>query len=155
MFYYCMYLKIDLSFYMFAIIFWIRWMVKVVRKNQQRIQINSRTTQPLLRVSLLWSLSDRNCMLSPCSLGLSATRQHYFSLRTNQPPATSQQYFSFRPAPTISNQPNQQAVCWVLGFCFLSRRHDSHASMQAGMHAPQYSVHTTSSSSSYYLVYFT
>jgi hypothetical protein len=35
----------------------------------------------------------------------------------------------------------------VLGFCFLSRRLDSHASMQAGMHAPQYSVHTTSSSS--------
>jgi hypothetical protein len=26
-----------------------------------------------------------------CSLGLSATSQQYFSLRTNQPPATSQQ----------------------------------------------------------------
>jgi hypothetical protein len=28
--------------------------------------------------------------VSACSLGLSATSQHYFSLRTNQPPATSQ-----------------------------------------------------------------
>jgi hypothetical protein len=29
---------------------------------------------------------------SPCSFGLSATSQQYFSLRTNQPSATSQQY---------------------------------------------------------------
>jgi hypothetical protein len=28
---------------------------------------------------------------SPCSLGLSATSQQYFSLTTNQPPATSHQ----------------------------------------------------------------
>jgi hypothetical protein len=27
--------------------------------------------------------------LAPCSLGLSATSQQYFSLRTNQPPVTS------------------------------------------------------------------
>jgi hypothetical protein len=33
---------------------------------------------------------------TPCSLGLSATKQQYFSLRTNQPPTTSQQYFSLR-----------------------------------------------------------
>jgi hypothetical protein len=46
-----------------------------------------------------------------CSIGLSATSQQYFSLRTNQPPATSQQY-SHQPAvlfsqnkPTTSNQP--------------------------------------------------
>jgi hypothetical protein len=31
---------------------------------------------------------------TPCSLGLSTTNQQYFSLRTNQPPATSEQYFS-------------------------------------------------------------
>jgi hypothetical protein len=30
--------------------------------------------------------------LSPCSFGLSATSRQYFSLRTNQPPETSQQY---------------------------------------------------------------
>jgi hypothetical protein len=29
-----------------------------------------------------------------CPFGLSATRQQYFSLRTNQPSAISQQYFS-------------------------------------------------------------
>jgi hypothetical protein len=33
-----------------------------------------------------------------CSLGLSATSQQYFSLRTNQP-----------PAPAISHQPTEQA----------------------------------------------
>jgi hypothetical protein len=33
---------------------------------------------------------------SACSFGLSATSQHYFSLRTNRSPATSQQYFSLR-----------------------------------------------------------
>jgi hypothetical protein len=32
--------------------------------------------------------------------GLSATSQHYFSLRTNQPPAIRQQHFSLR-----TNQP--------------------------------------------------
>jgi hypothetical protein len=31
---------------------------------------------------------------SLCSFGLSATSHQYFSLRTNQPPATSQRYFS-------------------------------------------------------------
>jgi hypothetical protein len=36
MLYYCMYFKLDLSFYMFAIFFWIRRMVKVARKNQWR-----------------------------------------------------------------------------------------------------------------------
>jgi hypothetical protein len=46
----------------------------------------------------------------PCSLGLSATSQQYFSLRTNQPPATSQQLFSQnKPAPAISHQPTEQA----------------------------------------------
>jgi hypothetical protein len=40
---------------------------------------------------------------TPCSFGLSATSQHYFSLRTNQPLATSQQYFSLR---TNQHQPS-------------------------------------------------
>jgi hypothetical protein len=34
--YYCWYFKLDLTFYIFAIIFGIRRMVKVGRKNQQR-----------------------------------------------------------------------------------------------------------------------
>jgi hypothetical protein len=46
----------------------------------------------------------------PCSLGLSATRQQYFSLRINQPPATSQQYSSLRRnqhQPSVTSQPNR------------------------------------------------
>jgi hypothetical protein len=38
----------------------------------------------------------------PCSLGLSATRQEYFCLTSNQPLATSQQYYSLR---TNQHQP--------------------------------------------------
>jgi hypothetical protein len=46
-----------------------------------------------------------------CSLGLSATSQQYFSLRTNQPPATSRNqpavlFSQNKPAPAIS-QPNR------------------------------------------------
>jgi hypothetical protein len=53
---------------------------------------------------------------SPCSLGLSATSQQYFSLRTNQPPATSQNqpavlFSQNKPAPAISHQPTEQAAC--------------------------------------------
>jgi hypothetical protein len=49
-----------------------------------------------------------------CSLGLSATSQQYFSLRTNQPPATSRNQPSVlfsqnNPAPAISHQPTEQA----------------------------------------------
>jgi hypothetical protein len=33
----------------------------------------------------------RDEFLAACSFGLSATSQQYFSLRTNQPPAISQQ----------------------------------------------------------------
>jgi hypothetical protein len=48
---------------------------------------------------------------SPCSLGLSATSQRYFSLRTNQPPATNQNqpavlFSQNEPAPAISHHPN-------------------------------------------------
>jgi hypothetical protein len=50
----------------------------------------------------------------PCSLGLSATSQQYFSLRTNQPPATSRNqpavlFSQNKPAPAISHQPTEQA----------------------------------------------
>jgi hypothetical protein len=53
--------------------------------------------------------------LPACSLGLSATSQQYFSLTTNQPPATSRNQpavlFSHnKPAPAISHQPTEQAV---------------------------------------------
>jgi hypothetical protein len=49
--------------------------------------------------------------LSPCSLGLSATSLQYFSLRTNQLPATSQQYFfsQNKPALAISHEHAQSA----------------------------------------------
>jgi hypothetical protein len=48
------------------------------------------------------------------SLGLSATSQQYFSLRTNQPPATSRNqpavlFSQNKPAPAISHQPIEQA----------------------------------------------
>jgi hypothetical protein len=52
--------------------------------------------------------------LTPCSLGLSATSQQYFSLRTNQPPATSHNqpavlFSQNKPASAISHQPTEQA----------------------------------------------
>jgi hypothetical protein len=48
---------------------------------------------------------------SPCSFGLSATSQQYFSLTTNQPPAISQQYFSLR-----SNQHQPSATSQMNGY---------------------------------------
>jgi Zn-dependent M28 family amino/carboxypeptidase len=42
--------------------------------------------------------------IAACPLSLSAASQQYFSLGTNQPPATSQQYFSLRTIST-SHQP--------------------------------------------------
>jgi hypothetical protein len=46
-------------------------------------------------------------------LGLSTTSQQYFSLRTNQPSATSNQpavlFSQNKSAPGISHQPNEQA----------------------------------------------
>jgi hypothetical protein len=56
----------------------------------------------------------RGASYAPCSLGLSATSQQYFSLRTNQPPATSQNqpavlFSQNKPAPAISHQPTEQA----------------------------------------------
>jgi hypothetical protein len=49
-----------------------------------------------------------------CSLGLSAISQQYFSLRKNQPPATSRNqpavlFSQNKPAPAISHQPTEQA----------------------------------------------
>jgi hypothetical protein len=54
-----------------------------------------------------------------CSLGLSATSQQYFSLRTNQPPATSRNqpavlFSQNKPAPAISHQPTEQACQYEL-----------------------------------------
>jgi hypothetical protein len=58
-------------------------------------------------------------MVTACSLGLSAISQQYFSLRTNQPPATSRNqpavlFSQNKPAPAISHQPTEQAVRWKL-----------------------------------------
>jgi hypothetical protein len=47
---------------------------------------------------------------SACSLGLSATSQQYFSLRTNQPPKPAVLFSQNKPAPAISHQPTEQAV---------------------------------------------
>jgi hypothetical protein len=47
---------------------------------------------------------------APCSFGLSATSQQYFSLRINQPSTTSQQYFSLRTnqhQPPANSQTNR------------------------------------------------
>jgi hypothetical protein len=54
---------------------------------------------------------------TPCSLGLSAISQQYFSLTTNQPPATSQQYSSLRTnqhQPSATSQPNTLKVFFLL-----------------------------------------
>jgi hypothetical protein len=56
-----------------------------------------------------------------CSLGLSATSQQYFSLRTNQPPATSRNqpavlFSQNKSAPATSHQPTEQADgLWAVG----------------------------------------
>jgi hypothetical protein len=42
MLYYCRYFKIDLSIYIFAIVFWIRWMVKVAQKKLMTPNISIR-----------------------------------------------------------------------------------------------------------------
>jgi hypothetical protein len=55
---------------------------------------------------------------SPCSLGLSATSQQYFSLRTYQPPTTSQQYSTLttnQHQPSATSQPNMLLVDQVIG----------------------------------------
>jgi hypothetical protein len=71
------------------------------------------------------ALDHRSPGLTACSLGLSATSQQYFSLRTNQPPATSRNqpavlFSQNKPAPVISHQPTEQAVN-VQGLIILSR----------------------------------
>jgi hypothetical protein len=54
---------------------------------------------------------------APCSLALSATSQQYFSLRTNQPPTTSNQpallFSQNKPAPA-TGQPNRLQQCRVV-----------------------------------------
>jgi hypothetical protein len=56
---------------------------------------------------------------TPCSLGLSATSQQYFSLRTNQLSATSRNqpavlFSQNKPAPAINHQPTEQQ-CQLYG----------------------------------------
>jgi hypothetical protein len=60
---------------------------------------------------------EKPLMLRPavCSLGLSATSKQYFSLRTNQTPATSQNqpavlFSQNKPASAISHQPTEHAA---------------------------------------------
>jgi hypothetical protein len=66
---------------------------------------------------LTWIIQS-SLQFSACSLGLSATSQQYFSLRTNQPPAISRNqpavlFSQNKPAPAISHQPTEQAVCLI------------------------------------------
>jgi hypothetical protein len=68
-----------------------------------------------LRRTLVHFIDYFKHILCSCSLGLSATSQQYFSLRTNQPPATSRNqpavlFSRNKPAPAISHQPTEQAV---------------------------------------------
>jgi hypothetical protein len=61
------------------------------------------------------AMTLRSDELAACSLGLSATSQQYFSLRTNQPAATSRNqpavlFSQSKPAPAISHQPTEQAL---------------------------------------------
>jgi hypothetical protein len=77
-----------------------------------------RSSEPraiLLKVCYLaappsWNIVlERGGEATPCSFGLSATSQRYFSLKTNQSLATSQQYFSLRTnqhQPSATSQTN-------------------------------------------------
>jgi hypothetical protein len=61
-------------------------------------------------IGLRLAVSHQTKKLTPCSLGLSGTSQQYFSLRTNQPPATNQQYSSLttkQHQPSATSQPNR------------------------------------------------
>jgi hypothetical protein len=75
---------------------------------------------------LVRTIPNAQCKLrhAACSLGLSATSQQYFSLRTNQPPATNRNqpavlFSQNKPAPAISHQPTEQAddLLLLLGGC--------------------------------------
>jgi hypothetical protein len=68
------------------------------------------TQIPTIGLSFIENFFSNNS--SACSLGLSATSQQYFSLRTNQPPATSRNqpavlFSQNKPAPAISHQPTE------------------------------------------------
>jgi hypothetical protein len=89
-----------------------------------RWRMRCRTPGPLLRwletprgfsppsdtVCVTFALTPTQVGLGLGSLGLSATSQHYFSLTTNQPLATSHQYSSLRRdqhQPSATSQPNR------------------------------------------------
>jgi hypothetical protein len=79
--------------------------------------------------------------MSACSLGLSATSQQYFSLRTNQPPATSRNqpavlFSQNKPAPAISHQPTEQAIPYLRSV--LSTYYDSIHMLEFGMVDPRF-----------------
>jgi hypothetical protein len=51
--------------------------------------------------------------MATCSFGLSATSQQYFSLRTNQPPATSQSTFLSQQISTSHQPPAKRIGCQI------------------------------------------
>jgi hypothetical protein len=77
-------------------------------------QIEGRSRMMQRRVSgNLTAKATASPSIISCSLGLSATSQQYFSLRTNQPPATSHNqpavlFSQNKPAPAISYQPTDK-----------------------------------------------
>jgi hypothetical protein len=59
--------------------------------------------------------------LTACSFGLSVTSQQYFSLRTNQPPAISQQYFLSEQISTSHQPPAKRTGCETVPLCMHAR----------------------------------
>jgi hypothetical protein len=83
------------------------------------------TVGPLAQYHSWYSCTLASRPPAPCSLGLSATRQQYFSLRTNQPPVTSQQYFSLRTnqhQPSATSQTNRLFVCTTYSLVYILQR---------------------------------
>jgi hypothetical protein len=73
------------------------------------------TVKSLIQEKFDHDLFQNLRIFTACSLGLSATSQQYFSLRTNQPPATSRNqpavlFSQNKPAQAMSHQPTEQAV---------------------------------------------
>jgi hypothetical protein len=89
----------------------VHFTLKKKKENFQYLNLNSKS----FKILYLY-LPNRKLIVPACSFGLSATSQQYFSLRTNQPPATSRNkpavlFSQNKPAPAISHKPTEQADC--------------------------------------------
>jgi hypothetical protein len=89
----------------------------LVRPAAPSAQLHRRTRPPCMH-------PGGQARSSRSSLGLAAASQQYFSLRTNQPPATSQQYFSLRTnqhQPSGTSQTNRLHIPWRARLLFFLR----------------------------------